>query len=223
MDVSRRNIDGGYAWVILLAAFTLQFMAGILAYSPGVTNIAVLEEIENDLTQASWIGAVNFGTCSLLGPVAGLIQAKTGSRITAMAGGVLTLFGMTAASFCKSIPALVVTYGFISGFGICLACNVVAVVAGNYFDKRRAAAFGVCVAGGGMGLLVSGPLVRYLLNQYNLSGALLILGAIEFHMCVAGWIYMSSGVYDFTYVFAGICLVMSSVSAAAISMVREKE
>lgn len=67
-----------------------------------------------------------------------------------------------------------------------MACNVAGVVVGIYFEKRRAAAFGVCVAGGGMGLLVAGPLVRYLLTQYNLSGTLLILGAIEFHVCVAG-------------------------------------
>ncbi|XP_071086261.1 monocarboxylate transporter 5-like [Haliotis cracherodii] len=186
MEVSRANVDRGYAWVILAAAFTLQFMAGILAYSPGVMNIAVLEEIENDLTKTSWIGSINFGTCTLLGPVAGLIQAKAGSRITAIVGGTLTLVGMTVASFCKSILGLVLTYGFVSGFGICLACNVVGVVTGKYFSKRQATAFGVCIAGGGMGLFVAGPLVRYLLSQYNLSGALLILGAIECHMCVAG-------------------------------------
>ncbi|XP_046349357.2 monocarboxylate transporter 14-like isoform X1 [Haliotis rufescens] len=186
MEVSKANVDRGYAWVILSAAFTLQFMAGILAYSPGVMNIAVLEEIENDLTKTSWIGSINFGACTLLGPVAGLIQSKAGSRITAMVGGALTLIGMTVASFCKSIFGLVLTYGLVSGFGICLACNVVGVVTGQYFSKRQATAFGVCIAGGGMGLFVAGPLVRYLLSQYNLSGALLILGAIEFHMCVAG-------------------------------------
>ncbi|XP_067670510.1 monocarboxylate transporter 12-like [Haliotis asinina] len=186
MEVSRSNIDRGYAWVILAAAFTLQLMAGILAYSPGVMNIAVLEEIENDLTKTSWIGSINFGTCTLLGPVAGLIQSKVGSRITAIVGGVLALVGMTVASFCKSIFGLVLTYGLVSGFGICLACNVVGVVTGKYFSKRQATAFGVCIAGGGMGLFVAGPLVRYLLSQYSLSGALLILGAIEFHMCVAG-------------------------------------
>ncbi|XP_067668286.1 monocarboxylate transporter 12-like [Haliotis asinina] len=186
MEVSRSNIDRGYAWVILAAAFTLQLMAGILVYSPGVMNIAVLEEIENDLTKTSWIGSANFGACTLLGPVAGLIQAKAGSRVAAMLGAALTLTGMTVASFCKTTFGLVLTYGLVSGFGVCLACNVVGVVTGKYFSKRHETAFGVCIAGGGLGLFVAGPLVRYLLSQYNLSGTLLILGAIEFHMCVAG-------------------------------------
>ncbi|XP_046548505.1 monocarboxylate transporter 12-like [Haliotis rubra] len=102
-----------------------------------------------------------------------------------MVGAALTLTGMTVASFCKSTLGLVLTYGLVSGFGVCLACNVVGVVTGKYFSKRHETAFGVCIAGGGLGLFVAGPLVRYLLSQYNLSGALLILGAIEFHMCVA--------------------------------------
>ncbi|XP_046560036.1 monocarboxylate transporter 14-like [Haliotis rubra] len=180
------NIDRGYAWVVLVAAFCLQFLVGLLAYSPGVMNIAMLDEIENDLTKTSWVGSINFGTCTLLGPVAGLIQDKVGSRGTALMGATFTFLGMTSASFCRSIVGLVLTYGFISGFGLCLACNVVGVVAGNYFLKRREIAYGVCSAGGGMGLFVSGPLVRYLLRNYNLSGTLLLLGAVEFHMCVAG-------------------------------------
>ncbi|XP_046349374.1 monocarboxylate transporter 14-like isoform X2 [Haliotis rufescens] len=151
MEVSKANVDRGYAWVILSAAFTLQFMAGILAYSPGVMNIAVLEEIENDLTKTSWIGSINFGACTLLGPVAGLIQSKAGSRITAMVGGALTLIGMTVASFCKSIFGLVLTYGLVSG-----------------------------------------------------------------------WIFRLSMVYDFTYVFAGTCLIFSSISAALVSVVGRK-
>ncbi|XP_046349292.1 monocarboxylate transporter 14-like [Haliotis rufescens] len=186
MEVSNPNIDRGYAWVVLAAAFALQFMVGLLAYSPGVMNIAMLDEIENDLTKTSWVGSINFGTCTLLGPVAGLIQDKVGSRTTALIAGALTFIGMTSASFCKSVLGLVLTYGLISGFGMCLACNVVGVVAGNYFLKRREIAFGVCSAGGGMGLFAAGPLVRYLLRNYNLSGTLLILGAVEFHMCVTG-------------------------------------
>ncbi|XP_067670480.1 monocarboxylate transporter 5-like [Haliotis asinina] len=185
MEVANANIDRGYAWVVLVAAFGLQFMVGLLAYSPGVMNIAMLDEIENDLTKTSWVGSINFGTCTLLGPVAGLIQDKVGSRATALIGAAFTFLGMTSASFCRSIVGLVLTYGFIAGFGLCLACNVVGVVAGNYFLKRREIAYGVCSAGGGMGLFVSGPLVRYLLRNYNLSGTLLLLGAVEFHMCVA--------------------------------------
>ncbi|XP_046560037.1 monocarboxylate transporter 12-like isoform X1 [Haliotis rubra] len=71
------------------------------------------------------------------------------------------------------------------GFGLSLCGNVVGVVPGHYFEKRRPAAYGVCMAGGALGLFIAGPLTRYLLDQYNLHGTLLIMGAISFHMSIA--------------------------------------
>ncbi|XP_048246342.1 monocarboxylate transporter 12-like [Haliotis rufescens] len=69
--------------------------------------------------------------------------------------------------------------------GLSLCGNVVGVVPGHYFEKRRSAAYGVCMAGGALGLFIAGPLTRYLLDHYDLHGTLLIIGAISFHICIA--------------------------------------
>ncbi|XP_067669214.1 monocarboxylate transporter 5-like isoform X2 [Haliotis asinina] len=181
----KNDIDHGYAWVALSAALSIQLMVAFVVFSSGVINIAIMEEVENDITKTSWIGSCQSGTFTLLGPVSGLIQHCVGSRLTTFGGAILVLLGMTVASFCRTVAGLLITYGFISGFGLSLCGNVVGVVPGHYFEKRRPAAYGVCMAGGALGLFIAGPLTRFLLDQYNLHGTLLIMGAISFHMSIA--------------------------------------
>lgn len=57
---------------------------------------------------------------------------------------------------------------------------------GTYFEKKRGMATGIAVAGCSVGGLVLAPLCRYLLNEYGLSGALLIIGGLMFHTIPAG-------------------------------------
>ncbi|XP_067669216.1 monocarboxylate transporter 14-like [Haliotis asinina] len=185
MMTTRKDVDHGYAWVALAAAVSIQLLAGLVAFSSGVINIAIMHEVENDITKTSWIGSTLIGSYTLLGPIAGMVQHRIGSKLTAFAGGTLTLIGMTIASFCKTVVGLIFTYGMMAGFGLCLGANVVGVIPGQYFEKKRPAAYGLCMVGGGMGLFVAGPLARYLLDEYKLHGTLLIIGAVAFHMCVA--------------------------------------
>ncbi|XP_046567328.1 monocarboxylate transporter 12-like [Haliotis rubra] len=185
MMTTRKDVDQGYAWVALAAAVSIQLLAGLVAFSSGVINIAIMQEVENDITETSWIGSTLIGSYTLLGPLAGMVQHRIGSKLTAFAGGTLALLGMTIASFCQTIVGLIFTYGIMAGFGLCLGANVVGVIPGQYFEKKRPAAYGLCMVGGGMGLFVAGPLARYLLDEYKLHGTLLIIGAIAFHMCVA--------------------------------------
>ncbi|XP_048246340.1 monocarboxylate transporter 2-like [Haliotis rufescens] len=120
------DIDHGYAWVALMATFSIQFIIGVTICSTGVINIAIMEEVEDDITKTSWIGSTLVGTFTLLGstlvgtytllgPIAGVVQQKVGARITAMAGGLLMLLGMSVASFCQTIIGLLLTYGLLAG------------------------------------------------------------------------------------------------------------
>ncbi|XP_071086696.1 monocarboxylate transporter 12-like [Haliotis cracherodii] len=180
-----RQVDQGYAWVALAASFSIHFTIGLMAYTFGVINISIMEEIEDDITKTSWIGSTLFGTISLSGPVAGMVHQRLGSRNTAMIGGVLMLIGMTLAYFCQTVFGLFITYGLMTGVALGIAANVAGVVPGHYFLKRRPIAFGVSMAGSGAGLF-TGPFARYLLDQYHLHGTLLIMGGIGFNMCIAG-------------------------------------
>lgn len=55
-----------------------------------------------------------------------------------------------------------------------------------YFESKRALATGICVCGSGIGTFVLAPVSELLLNEYNWSWALLILGAIILNGVVFG-------------------------------------
>ncbi|XP_046542408.1 monocarboxylate transporter 12-like isoform X3 [Haliotis rubra] len=187
MDTDQdRDIDRGYAWVVLFAATFSNFITGMLVYSPGVFNTAILEEVEHDLSRTSWIGSTLVGTITMLGPVAGVFTNRFGCKVATCTGGMLVLIGMSAASFIKSVNGLLLTNGILTGLGACLAVNAAGTIPGYYFKKRLPISFGVSTAGTAMGLFAGGPLVAILLQTYSLSGAFLIFGGIASNFCVAG-------------------------------------
>ncbi|XP_046575402.1 monocarboxylate transporter 12-like isoform X2 [Haliotis rubra] len=188
MAVQGANIDRGYSWVVLSAAFGIQFLVGMLIFNVGAMTSAILEEIDSDLTRTSWVGATLNATITLLGPFVGIFNRKFGARVTTCVGGLITFSGLTAASFTRTVPGLLGTYSFLSGCGFALSVNVAGSVPGHYFDKKRPIAFAVSMSGGGCGMFLGAPLIRYLLETYYLSGTILILGALSFHICIAGLI-----------------------------------
>ena len=58
------------------------------------------------------------------------------------------------------------------------------MIIGYYFKERYVLANGVGLSGGGAGLIVLAPLVRYLKNEYSWRGAMIICGALLANICV---------------------------------------
>ena len=68
-----KNIDRGYAWLVLIAAFMVMFLGGMMTYSSGVINTALLEEVDSDISKTSWVGSTMLGTYSLTGFYSGFM------------------------------------------------------------------------------------------------------------------------------------------------------
>ncbi|XP_067670506.1 monocarboxylate transporter 5-like isoform X2 [Haliotis asinina] len=186
MKARKEDADHGYAWVVLSACFAIEFLYGFLICSVGVLTPAFLEEIDSDLVKVSWIGSTLLGTFSTCGPFVGSIEGRLGHRLASFLGGIIILVGMVSASFCRTVTGLILTLGVITGLGCGMAANVSGVAPGDYFNTRLPIAYGICMSGGALGLLAVGPLTIFLLEVYTLSGTLLIMGAIGFHVCLAG-------------------------------------
>lgn len=69
--------------------------------------------------------------------------------------------------------------GYAAMFGPCFT------IMGSYFDKKRALANSLTVAGASLGQLLIPFLMRFLLDSYGLSKTLLIYGAVQLHGLVA--------------------------------------
>lgn len=63
---SNPNVDGGWAWVIFLAAFLNFFLCGVL-YCAGIFNVKFLEIYGESKGTTAWSGALQLGLFSLAG------------------------------------------------------------------------------------------------------------------------------------------------------------
>ena len=62
-----RDVDSGWAWMVMLGAFGIQFICGVLSYSVGVFHNAFLNEFKEDLTLTSLVGSVYTSLLCLTG------------------------------------------------------------------------------------------------------------------------------------------------------------
>ena len=60
------NKDGGWAWVVLVAAFVNFTLAGMI-YVNGVFNVVFLEEFGESRALTSWAGALQAGLLNIGG------------------------------------------------------------------------------------------------------------------------------------------------------------
>ena len=65
----------------------------------------------------------------------------------------------------------------------------------QYFKHRRAIANGIAMSGVGIGQLILSPILRFLLDNYGLKGALLIMAGISLHVCVAAALMRPASAY----------------------------
>ena len=69
------------------------------------------------------------------------------------------------------------------------------VMIGHYFSKRRSLANGLSLAGASVGQFTMPPLMQFLLDEYSLKGAMVILGAIYFNVIACGLLYRPTSFY----------------------------
>lgn len=59
------------------------------------------------------------------------------------------------------------SYGLIGGLGAGLAYPIGVFMVGQYFEKRRGLANGLCTSGSALGSVLVPPLLRVLLSEYG--------------------------------------------------------
>ncbi|XP_063240304.1 monocarboxylate transporter 12-like [Bacillus rossius redtenbacheri] len=178
--------DGGYGWVVVIAAFCTNMIADGITFSFGVIYVELLDYFRDGSGKTAWIGGLFMAMPLLCGPLASYLVDRYGCRKACMSGGLVSALGFVASSLAGSVDALVLTFGVVSGAGMAL-CYVTAVVAvAYYFDRRRSLAMGLAVCGSGIGTVVFAPLADYLLAEFGWRGTTLILAGVFLNMTVCG-------------------------------------
>ena len=98
--------------------------------------------------------------------VAGFWQDRKGPRIVASAGGFLLGAGcLLAAWFGHTLTGLVIAYGIVAGIGVGFAYVTPIAMCIKWFPDKRGMIVGLAVMGFGVGPLVFGPLIEWLIGN----------------------------------------------------------
>ena len=123
------------------------------------------------------------------GPIASALCDRFGCRIVSFAGALLSVLGLFLTSFIQEVHKMYVTYGLVWGVGSSFSFVSSIVVLGQYFDRRLALANGIATSGSGVGSLVAGPVINYLLQSVGWKNSMRFLSAFAMVLWIAALLF----------------------------------
>ena len=183
-------IDGGYGWLVVFGAFSVQFWVAGLVKSYGVLYVEILENFPNaSAAVASWIPAILSALCLVLAPVSSALSQRFSCRLVVFVGGIFCALGLTLSYFATNLVHLFFSFGVLTGIGGGLSTTPGIIIVSQYFDRRRALANGICVSGTAAGSFVFPILIDRLVHSFGFHGTILILGGCMLHVCISATLY----------------------------------
>ncbi|XP_045200630.2 monocarboxylate transporter 13-like [Mercenaria mercenaria] len=186
MKQRSQDVDGGWAWVVLISSFLLHMMSYGLAWSTGVYNVIFLEEFGQPKSVTAWAGSLPTAVMYGSGPIASMLSNKYGFRPVIMVGGLMVSAGLILSFFATNLFVLFFTFGVLTGAGLGVVYIPAIASVSCYFEKKLSLAAGIATSGVGIGNFLYPAIIRWLVNMYDWKQSFLILGAISLHMCVFG-------------------------------------
>ncbi|XP_063771689.1 monocarboxylate transporter 14 [Pseudophryne corroboree] len=180
------NIDGGWAWMVVLSSFLVHVLVMGSQMALGVLNMEWLEEFNQSRGLTAWVSSLTMGITLIVGPFIGLFINTCGCRKTAIIGGFLTSLGWVLSAFATNVHFLFLTFGVTAGIGSGMVYLPAVVMVGQYFQKRRALAQGLSTTGTGFGTFLITVLLKYLCAEFGWRNAMIIQGAVTLNLCVCG-------------------------------------
>ncbi|EYC23178.1 hypothetical protein Y032_0016g3158 [Ancylostoma ceylanicum] len=165
--------DGGYGWVIVLAAFFSNLIVDGVCTCFTEFKSSYSQHFHSSDAATALIGSLLIGVYLLVGPVVGGLVNKYGARKVVIGGAFIsgTAFLISVAS--PNIYFFMLIYGVLGGVGFGMIYLPAIVVVGYYFESKRAIATGIAVAGSGVGTMVMPFLTEFCISSKQLVGNIL--------------------------------------------------
>jgi len=159
--------DGGFGWVIVFAAFFVQFFVLGTMNNYGILFTELLDEFQESKGATSWVGSITYGLMFMSGPIATSLCERLGCRTVGIIGGVIGAIGTLLASFSNSIFKMYLTEGFLFGVGASLCYFPSVIILPQYFNKKLSLANGLVSCGSGVGTMAMGPIINLINAHYG--------------------------------------------------------
>ncbi|KYM93180.1 PREDICTED: monocarboxylate transporter 9 [Atta cephalotes] len=181
--------DGGWGWLILLAAVMVNLLIPGTIKSFGVLFVEFLDIFDASPAAAAWIPSLCYFLYSSLGPLSSVLSVKYSYRTVTLIGGTFAAAGMMLSYFANSVAFLCVSYGVFVGTGAGLAFPPTVYIVTSYFVRFRGLANGLCISGSALGSIFLPPVLGFLLREYGYRGAVLIMGAVTLNVWASALLY----------------------------------
>ncbi|VDO10789.1 unnamed protein product [Rodentolepis nana] len=191
LDVVKPYQDRGWAWVVMCSAFLVHFLTAGCEKAFSLWYIEILEVFGTNSATAASLGGFSAAVRLVLAPITVMLCTKFTIQYVVMAGGLLSCIGMIIAARTTSIWGLYVGFGVIYGLGLTLVFTPALIVCTIYFERRRATALSLSLAGAGFGAFFIPQLITYLLQIYGYRGAMLLMAGIVLNYVVSGAIFFT--------------------------------
>ncbi|XP_067951282.1 monocarboxylate transporter 12-B-like [Watersipora subatra] len=96
----------------------------------------------------------------------------------------LNITGYVGLAYSRTLPAMFLTHSILSGMGESAMLLGPLIVSAPYFRKRKALAVGIIASGSGIGWILLPYVYRYLFDNYEYSGAFLLVGGCYLQLLI---------------------------------------
>lgn len=167
-----------YGWVVVGALGTTLFLsAGLGFYALGVFVTPLEDAFGWSRGQVSVAMTISTVVSGLMGPVAGWLLGRWGSRKLLSTAAVVTGASFAAIGLTPALWYLYLAFVWMAVGRAGMMMVPASAIAANWFVRRRGLATGVMTAGIGLGGLVMAPAVALLIDAVGWRGAFGALGA----------------------------------------------
>jgi MFS transporter, OFA family, oxalate/formate antiporter len=170
-------------WRVTFAGLGINLALGIL-YTWSIFKESISESIMAGDGRFNWnLAALNdpYAVCCLVFAfamiLAGRVQDKTGPKMTAVMGGILTGAGLILIAFSTSWIVWIIGFGVLMGAGLGFGYASATPPAIKWFPPAKTGMIaGIVVAGFGLASVYIAPLSTWMITRFGLSQSMLIFG-----------------------------------------------
>lgn len=180
VESEEKDVDSGYAWIILAVMFVINASTFGTARAYGLIFEKLAREHNNARTEAALPFTIMGALENMGGPLTGYLLTKTNSwRLTVFIGSFLITLAHILAAFCTTLNSLILTMGLMCGLGLSFVTISSFQINNAYFNRYRSRAFGLGLTGAVFGTFYISPICQHVLESSSTtSECYLMLGLI---------------------------------------------
>ncbi len=165
-------------WTIIACCFAILAVASSLNFNFGIFIKPLVDDFGWSRTSVS----AGFSIYMLIGAanaiLAGGLADRFGTRRVVFTGMLLIAASLLLASGLQEIWEFYLLVGVLAGLGRSAFITPILAFIQRSFTHNRGLATGLAGSGGGLGILLSAPLIGYIISNYGWRSAYLLMGGI---------------------------------------------